>query len=150
VQLLFFYICLKKLAVSRLLYLLYTTYILYGVDDMMINGCGAVGGTRIGRGIRSTRRKSAPMPLCPPQIPHDLGSNPGRSSGKPATNRLSYGGSYYSLFDYSGDLSMPLPSHASWCVCAAIANHFLLIYLAASSPESLQSLQVVHFTTDKA
>jgi hypothetical protein len=27
---------------------------------------------RIGRGNRSTRRKSAPMPLCPPQIPHDL------------------------------------------------------------------------------
>jgi hypothetical protein len=46
---------------------------------------------RIGRGNRSTRRKPAPMPLCPPQIPHDLGSNPGRRGGKPATNRLSYG-----------------------------------------------------------
>jgi hypothetical protein len=34
--------------------------------------CGAVGGTKIGRGNRSTRRKLAPAPLCPPQIPHDL------------------------------------------------------------------------------
>jgi hypothetical protein len=33
---------------------------------------GAVGGMRIGRGNRSTRRKPALVPLCPPQIPHDL------------------------------------------------------------------------------
>jgi hypothetical protein len=38
----------------------------------MIDECGAVGGMRIGRGNRSTRRKAAPVPLCPPQIPHDL------------------------------------------------------------------------------
>jgi hypothetical protein len=46
--------------------------------------CGAVGGMKIGRGNRSTRRKPAPAPLCP-------GSNPGRRGRKPATNRLSYG-----------------------------------------------------------
>jgi hypothetical protein len=34
--------------------------------------CGPVGGMRIGRGHRRTRRKPAPTPLCPPQIPHDL------------------------------------------------------------------------------
>jgi hypothetical protein len=34
--------------------------------------CGAIGEMRIGRGIWSTRRKPAPMPLCPPQIPHDM------------------------------------------------------------------------------
>jgi hypothetical protein len=34
--------------------------------------CEAVGGMRIGKGNRSTRRKPAPVPLCPPQIPHDL------------------------------------------------------------------------------
>jgi hypothetical protein len=33
---------------------------------------GAVGGMRIGRGSRSTRRKPAPVSLCPPKIPHDL------------------------------------------------------------------------------
>jgi hypothetical protein len=33
--------------------------------------CGAIGGMKIGRGNRSTRRKPAPVPLCPPQIPHD-------------------------------------------------------------------------------
>jgi hypothetical protein len=37
------------------------------IDD---NECGAVGGMRTGRGNRSTRRKSDPVPLCPPQIPH--------------------------------------------------------------------------------
>jgi hypothetical protein len=54
------------------------------------NDCGATGGMRIGRGNRITRRKPAPVPLCAPQIPHDLtpGSNPGRRGGKPATNRL--------------------------------------------------------------
>jgi hypothetical protein len=34
--------------------------------------CEAVGGMRIDRGDRSTRRKPAPMSLCPPQIPHDM------------------------------------------------------------------------------
>lgn len=38
----------------------------------MIDVCGAVGGIRIGRGKQSTRRKPAPVLLCPPQIPHDL------------------------------------------------------------------------------
>jgi hypothetical protein len=32
----------------------------------MINECGAVGGMRIGRGNRSTRRKAAPVALRPP------------------------------------------------------------------------------------
>jgi hypothetical protein len=32
---------------------------------------GAVGGMKIGRVNRSTRRKSAPVPLCPPRILHD-------------------------------------------------------------------------------
>jgi hypothetical protein len=47
--------------------------------------CGAIGGMKIGRGNRSTRRKPAPAPLCPPQIPLDQtpGSNPGRRDGKP-------------------------------------------------------------------
>jgi hypothetical protein len=34
--------------------------------------CVAVGGMRIGRGSRSTRRKPAPVPICSPQIPHVL------------------------------------------------------------------------------
>jgi hypothetical protein len=33
---------------------------------------GAVNGMRIGRGNRSTPRKPTPVPLCLPQIPHDL------------------------------------------------------------------------------
>jgi hypothetical protein len=34
--------------------------------------CGTVGGMRISRGNRGTRRKPVPVPLCPPQIPQDL------------------------------------------------------------------------------
>jgi hypothetical protein len=30
---------------------------------------GEFGGMKIGKGNRSTRRQSAPAPLCPPQIP---------------------------------------------------------------------------------
>jgi hypothetical protein len=33
--------------------------------------CGAIGGMKIGRGNRSSRRKPAPAPLCPPQFPLD-------------------------------------------------------------------------------
>jgi hypothetical protein len=34
--------------------------------------CGAFRGMRIGRENRSTRRKPTPVPLCPPQLPHEL------------------------------------------------------------------------------
>jgi hypothetical protein len=34
--------------------------------------CGAVGGMRIGRENGSIRKKPTPVPLCSPQIPHDL------------------------------------------------------------------------------
>jgi hypothetical protein len=33
---------------------------------------GEIGGMMIGKGNQSTRRKPVPVPLCPPQIPHDL------------------------------------------------------------------------------
>jgi hypothetical protein len=58
---------------------------------------GEIGGM-IGRGNRSTRRKPAPVPLCPPQTPHAV--KPGRRVGKPATNRLSYGTASVPLFLY--------------------------------------------------
>jgi hypothetical protein len=38
----------------------------------MINEYDAIGGMRIGSRNWSTWRKSVPMPVCPPQIPHDL------------------------------------------------------------------------------
>jgi hypothetical protein len=41
---------------------------------------GAVGAMRMGRGNRSTRRKPAPVPLWPPQIPHDLTSDRTRAA----------------------------------------------------------------------
>jgi hypothetical protein len=39
---------------------------------MIDDECGAVGEIWIGRGNRSMRKKSAPVPLRPSQIPHDL------------------------------------------------------------------------------
>jgi hypothetical protein len=39
------------------------------VDD---DECTAVGGMRIDRGNRSTRSKPVPVPLCTPQIPHNV------------------------------------------------------------------------------
>jgi hypothetical protein len=48
-----------------------TSGLLYKPQMIDEGDCGAVGGIKIGRGNRSTRRKPAPAPLCPPQIPHD-------------------------------------------------------------------------------
>jgi hypothetical protein len=53
---------------------------------------GEIDGIMTARGNRSTRRKPAPVPLCPPQNPHACpDANPGRRGGKPAINRLNYG-----------------------------------------------------------
>jgi hypothetical protein len=41
-------------------------------QPQMLDECGAIGGMRIGRRNRSTREKSVPVPLCPPQNPHIL------------------------------------------------------------------------------
>jgi hypothetical protein len=43
------------------------------VQPQMIDegDCGAIVGMKIDRGNRSTQRKSAPAPFCPPQIPLD-------------------------------------------------------------------------------
>jgi hypothetical protein len=54
-------VCVTMLSVSRL----------YSIDDRMIDEHEAVCGMKIGRGNRCTRRKPAPVPLCPSQIPHD-------------------------------------------------------------------------------
>jgi hypothetical protein len=53
------------------------------IDD----DCEPGTGMRFGRGTRSIRTKPAPMLLCPPQIPHDLGLKPGRG-GKPRIPRI--------------------------------------------------------------
>jgi hypothetical protein len=50
------------------------------IDD---DDYGAVGGMRIGKGNRSARRKPAPAPLFPPQIPHDLTWDRTRAAARP-------------------------------------------------------------------
>jgi hypothetical protein len=77
-----------------------TSGLLYKPPMIDEGDCGAIGGMKIGRGNRGTRRKPTPAPLCPPQIPHDQtrARTPDRSGGKPATNRLSYGAAYSALY----------------------------------------------------
>jgi hypothetical protein len=48
-----------------------TTGLLYQPRMIGDGDCGEIGEMKIGRKTRSTRRKPAPAPLCPPQIPHD-------------------------------------------------------------------------------
>jgi hypothetical protein len=48
-----------------------TTGLLYHPRILGDGDCGKIGRMKIGRGNRSTRRKPAPAPLCPPQISHD-------------------------------------------------------------------------------
>jgi hypothetical protein len=61
-----FLICAVELWVLRpLTGLLYQPRMIGDVDY------GEIGGIKINRGNRSTRRKPAPATLCPPQIPHD-------------------------------------------------------------------------------
>jgi hypothetical protein len=65
-----------------------TTGVLYKPQMIDEGDCGAIGGIKIGRGNRSTRRKPAPAPRYPPQIP-EPGSNQGRRGEKPAINSSS-------------------------------------------------------------
>jgi hypothetical protein len=48
-----------------------TSGLLYKLQMIDEGDCGAIGGMKVGRKNRSTRRKPAPAPFCPPQIPHD-------------------------------------------------------------------------------
>jgi hypothetical protein len=47
-----------------------TTGLLYQPQMIDDGDCGEIGGMKIGSGNQSIRRKPAPVPLCPPQIPH--------------------------------------------------------------------------------
>jgi hypothetical protein len=63
----FFFIYAVRLWVLRPL-----TGLLYQPRMIGDGDFGEIGGMKTGRGNRSTRRKSASAPLCPPQIPHIL------------------------------------------------------------------------------
>jgi hypothetical protein len=102
---------------------------------MIDDDYGAVGGIIIGRGNRSTRRKPAPVPLCPPQIPHDLGSNPGRRGGKPATNRLSYGTAFKSP-------NFRFHHNPSNVACGVRCTGIFLQLLVANAPNNVLTLRL--------
>jgi hypothetical protein len=57
-----------------------TSGLLYPPQMIDEGDCGAIGGMKIGKGNRSTRRKPAPAPLCPPQMPHDQTRAPTRAA----------------------------------------------------------------------
>jgi hypothetical protein len=57
------YVLLKSLGTAA------TSGLLYKPQMIDEGDCGAIGGMKIGRGNRSTERKPAPAPLCPPQNP---------------------------------------------------------------------------------
>jgi hypothetical protein len=52
---------LSPLATVATVWPLYQLQMIDGGDE-----CGALGGMRIGKGNRNTRRKPTPAPLCPP------------------------------------------------------------------------------------
>jgi hypothetical protein len=73
-----------------------TTGLWYQPQMIGDGDCGAIGGMKMGRWNRSTRRNRAPAPLCPPHIPHkQTRARTGGSGGKPETNRLSYGAAWH-------------------------------------------------------
>jgi hypothetical protein len=67
-----------------------TTGLLYKPQMIGDGDCGEIGGMKIGKGNRSTRRKPATLSTTNPTR-LDPRLNPGRRGGKPATNRLSSG-----------------------------------------------------------
>jgi hypothetical protein len=62
---------------------------------------GAIGGMKIGRGNRSTRRNPTPASLCLPQNPtwQARSRTPDRSGGKTTTNRLIYDAAFLVPFN---------------------------------------------------
>jgi hypothetical protein len=65
--------------------------VLCGIANRTINECGAVGGIKIYRKNWSIQRKTIPVPLCPPQILHELtGTKPSYCKGKLANNDTTY------------------------------------------------------------
>jgi hypothetical protein len=78
------------------------------VDD---DDCGAVGGKRIGRGNQSTRSKPAPVPLCLPQIPHELTWARTRSvalGSRPQAQRSLYFLLFYKFLEFRAHLKVSL------------------------------------------
>jgi hypothetical protein len=61
----FYYLCDGILSTAA------TTGLLYQPRMIGDGDCGEIGEMKIGKGNRSTRRKPAPAPLCPLQIPND-------------------------------------------------------------------------------
>jgi hypothetical protein len=71
-------------------------------------------GMKIGRVNRSTQRKPAPAPLCAPQIPLDQTRDRTRRSGKPATNRLSYGATKFPTLLQTNTANSSLSTHSQF------------------------------------
>jgi hypothetical protein len=88
---------------------------------------GTVGGMRIGRGNGSTRSKPAPVPLCPPQIPHYLNYDRTRAArgGKLGINRITL----ISILILSYNLYVHLESDSPLCDCPNNCMNFESPYI---------------------
>jgi hypothetical protein len=78
---------------------------LYNVDYRTIYEYGAVCGMRIRSADWSILRKAAPVPFCPPQIPHDLTWDGTRAAevGSQQLTAISYGGTAIACRDGSNE-----------------------------------------------
>jgi hypothetical protein len=96
---------------------------------------GEFDGMTIGRGNQSTRRKPAPAPLCPPQIPLDQTRirTLGRRCGKPTTNRLSYGAA---LSLTRSEIIKQKPGNVPGSLRCSYISKFLYVYIQHSTKSS--------------
>jgi hypothetical protein len=104
-----------------------TTGLLYQPHMIDDGDCGTIGGIKIGRGNRNTKRKPAPVPLCPPQIPNDQTRTriPSRRGGKSATNHLSYGAAQGAGIAHSS----PRPPDKLWGPPSFLSNGYCGLFL---------------------
>jgi hypothetical protein len=109
---------------------------------MIDDECGAVGGMIIGRGNRSIRRKSAPVSLWPPQIPHDLTWARTRPA---AVGSLSYGTALWLLVYYVGYRGPEDSIDYSWFVRIQLCAFIMHNYMEQSRWRTIVAQQVNKF-----
>jgi hypothetical protein len=91
----------------------------------MTDEYGTIGGMRIGRRNRSTRRKSAPVPIFPLQVPHGLIWD--QRQAATVTNRLNYGTAFEPNLVTFSDISWP----RSWSREPSCSNDIASVELIA-------------------
>jgi hypothetical protein len=98
---------------------------------------GAIVGMKIGRGNRSSRKKPAPAPLCPPQIPHDQTRALTRAAVV-GSQRLTKDWSVYSYepavgvmlhYSFPSECNVKCPLMSEWNVTHSVGVEVILLTL---------------------